>query len=240
MHASVARAVVNARPKAGRSVDFVGIAGPSAGYLPLGAVSGVLRDRLPGWRFVDNAQQPLRGDPRAQQIADVIRTAESCPFPPEVLVVLRDTDGGKGGDVLGAIERARNWFATSGRKTPRALVLGAPHPEVEAWVIRGLRDDPAAAPKRARASETLRFDPCGEPERSTSSPDDALTDSKRVLQFLRCSGETLGAAPPTALPPAEHADVLARAVPTMIAADTTDGTGLAAFVHEARAALATP
>lgn len=68
---------------------------------------------------------------------------------------------------------------------PFAVVLATPEPEVEAWIVAGFQPESEREHRVLDALRTeLSFDPTKQPARLTSHPNDAPTDSKRVLDRL--------------------------------------------------------
>lgn len=147
-------------------------------------VRDLLRTKLklpPGRPLFQDSAGPLRGHPHARLAADVVTLAEMTLLPGSLIFVLEDTDGKK--DRVDAAKAALAWFAEKPRKS-KALVIGCPEQDAEGWVVAGLAGDPALKERRRRAKKRLSFDPCLEPERLTSAPNEALQDAKRVLAFL--------------------------------------------------------
>jgi hypothetical protein len=99
--------------------------------------------------------------------------------PPDVLIVVQDTDGDL--DRVDAIEQA----LTILQDTPLPVIVATPHQDAEAWFVAGF--DPQDDGERRRLSDRkgeLGFYPNKEPERLTAHPNHAPTDAKRVLRLL--------------------------------------------------------
>lgn len=113
--------------------------------------------------------------------ADLYRTVallfHAMETPPAALVVVRDLDG-RPERVTGFAQ-----IRDGSPLLPFRMVLAAPQPEVEAWTIAGFV--PADAAEAAKVKDLgLFFSPISQSERLTSSPNDALTDAKRVSRLL--------------------------------------------------------
>jgi hypothetical protein len=68
---------------------------------------------------------------------------------------------------------------------PFPIVVAAPDPEIEAWIVSGFV--PGNEDERARLElvrRDLSFDPTLQSHLLTSHPNDAVTDAKRVLSRL--------------------------------------------------------
>jgi hypothetical protein len=96
---------------------------------------------------------------------------------PDIVVLVRDLDGYP--ERLDGIEQVRrlDW--------PFEIVAATPEPEIEGWIVSGF--SPADADERATLEDLRRhlsFDPTMQSHRLTAHPNDAKTDSKRVLARL--------------------------------------------------------
>ncbi|HET7501735.1 MAG TPA: hypothetical protein VFK02_12045 [Kofleriaceae bacterium] len=97
---------------------------------------------------------------------------------PDVVVLVRDLDGYR--DRRGGLEQVCDRLTW-----PFPIVVAAPAPEIEAWIVSGFA--PTDADERVRLEEVraeLSFDPTQQSHRLTSHPDTARTDAKRVLSRL--------------------------------------------------------
>lgn len=161
------------------------------------------------------------------------------PEPPGMVVLLTDTDGDE--RTAASAEQVRE--LVTGLEDPPALVIGMPHRDAEAWLFAAaLPTDAQTAERLAAARKALSFDPSREPERLTSSPNDAMTDAKRVLRFvLLHEGEELARGRPRTGPPTpDEADEIAeRLARDLDRASTFRNCGLSDFVRDLRAAVAT-
>lgn len=101
--------------------------------------------------------------------------------PPDVLIVVRDTDG----DLrrLEGLGQALDFLRTFPRPLP--VVVAAPNQDAEAWFVAGFvpQDEPERRRLKER-TEILSFNPSEEPHRLTARPNEAPTDAKRVLRIL--------------------------------------------------------
>ncbi len=103
---------------------------------------------------------------------------------PQVVILVRDVDGfsrerGKG-DRRGGVQQVRDGF-----DWPFEVVIALAEPEVEAWLVSGFVPTGSLEKERLNAvRRALSFDPTTESHRLTSHPNDARTDSKRVLEQL--------------------------------------------------------
>ena len=100
---------------------------------------------------------------------------------PDGLVLAKDTDGRRG-----ALKGIGQAVAFVQKRDPElVLVVAAPHPEVEAWLVGGYRAE--SEEERLRITELARemsFDPTKRPDRLTAHPNDTRTDAKRTLRVL--------------------------------------------------------
>lgn len=97
---------------------------------------------------------------------------------PDIVVLVRDLDGYP--ERREGMEQVRPLF-----RGVFPVVLATPQPEVEAWSVCGFV--PCTPEERSRLAElagALSFDPTLDSHRLTSHPNDADTDSKRVLKAL--------------------------------------------------------
>lgn len=181
----------------------------------------------------------LRGqtlEPGARKLREIFLWFLHLPQPPDLLVILVDTDGD--------LERTRGArqvleFSASDEAAPR-LVIGLPHPEGEAWLLAAPLS-PAEAARVEVARRVLGFDPCKHPERLTSSPPHAPRDAKRVLRFVRLEdGDELAEGRPPSRPPRpDEADALAASLALNLPRCAAyAGCQLSPMVQELRRALA--
>ena len=98
---------------------------------------------------------------------------------PSIVIIAHDGDGDSKQRRMGFMQvRDRLEWAFD-------VVLAMPEPEGEAWFICGF--EPRDADERARLAALTRelsFDPTKQPERTTSRPNDAASDAKRILAKL--------------------------------------------------------
>lgn len=197
------------------------------------------RERLRNTRF-SRRRHPLfddrefAGDRLAIQIADCVRWFETMQPCPRVVVILADTDNRS----IAAAEKVLAWHRRGIRRID-GLVIGTPHQEVEAWVIRGLTTSETETRLEAeRLRPEVGFNPAVHPERLTTSPNTSRKDAKRVL--LRLLGpSTPPPYPSTSLDPSRHAEVLGRAFGDLEALRSgTDPTLLASFILELEEVIA--
>jgi hypothetical protein len=100
---------------------------------------------------------------------------------PDIVVVARDLDGYS--DRRDGIEQVCQLL------WPFPIVVAAPEPEIEGWIVSGfVPRNEAEQARLEQASRELSFDPTLHSHRLTSHPNDAPTDSKRVLSRL-CEGD---------------------------------------------------
>jgi hypothetical protein len=97
---------------------------------------------------------------------------------PDLVVLVRDLDGCP--ERRAGIEQVRNGFSW-----PFPIVVAAPEPEIEGWIVSGFVAATAGEQKRLdRARRELSFDPTIDSHRLTSHPNAARTDAKYVLSRL--------------------------------------------------------
>jgi hypothetical protein len=97
---------------------------------------------------------------------------------PEVVVLVRDVDGFT--DRWAGVKQARDAFPW-----PFSVALALAEPEVEAWLVSGfVPHGPGERKVLEGIRRKLSFDPTTESHRLTSHPNDAPTDSKRILAEL--------------------------------------------------------
>ena len=97
---------------------------------------------------------------------------------PELVILVRDMDGFQ--ERRGGVEQVRNGF-----EWPFRVAVAAAEPEIEAWLVSGFTPDGPEEQERLDALRgELSFDPTTQSHRLTSHPNDARTDSKRVLEHL--------------------------------------------------------
>lgn len=159
-----------------------------------------------------------RLEPEARQWRKALVAFAASDPQPHVVIIARDGDG------HGAARRRGFEQVVEGLKWPFDVVLAMPEPEGEAWFIAGLV--PADETERARLdalTRALSFDPTAQPHRLTSKPNDAPTDTKRVLKAL------------TGDDPERNKACLLHPLPTLC--DRGAEVGLARFVEDARAVV---
>lgn len=97
---------------------------------------------------------------------------------PDIVVLARDLDGYPSRrDGIDQVCNHLPW--------PFPIVIAAPEPEIEGWIVAGFvpkNDDEHARLEQLRGE--LSFDPTLHAHRLTSHPNDAPTDAKRVLSRL--------------------------------------------------------
>ena len=153
-----------------------------------------------------------------------------------LVVLLADTDGD---DRLRAGARqVTDWAANQDDLPP--VTIGQPHCDAEGWLMAMPSLSARQRERLAQAERVLSFDPSLQPDRLTSKPNDAVTDAKRVLQFVLLEvGDVLASGRPASRPPNDDADRLA----VQLASDLTrlapfEACGLASFIAELRSAVA--
>ncbi|WP_437929577.1 hypothetical protein WMF37_09995 [Sorangium sp. So ce291] len=122
---------------------------------------------------------------RAMALKAVAVTAEMEATSPEVprvdaIFLVHDTDGDE--EVR---ERLRD--GARGREAPPRfkVIVAAPHPESEAWVIAGAKPWLADAPaQHDEERKRLGFDPITQPERLSANRPTDKRDAKRVCEAL--------------------------------------------------------
>ena len=149
--------------------------------------------------------------------------------PPEMVVVLLDTDGRD--DLAPEVMRVLTWAA--GEPGPR-LVVGLPAPEAEAWLVAGWRPTTSAETQRsADAQKLLSFDATQHPEKLTSHPNTALQDAKRVVQFVILGeGDTLVACSSRAPRPQEAVVAVGALLARLGPQPAYQRCGLAHFIEQ--------
>jgi hypothetical protein len=157
--------------------------------------------------------------------------------PPDVVVILADSDGDT--RLVASAEQVRRF--TLRLEHPPVLVIGTPHRDAEAWLMAApFPSDAESARRLVAARAALSFDPALQPERLTSSPNDAPTDAKRVLRFvLLHEGDRLAQGTPRTGPPSpEESDALATRLATDLSrARSYEACGLDAFLTDLSAAV---
>lgn len=152
---------------------------------------------------------------------------------PDLVIILQDTDGSP------SLQAAANQVLQLWEPDFPVLVIGLPHRDADAWLFAAPAPDEVSS-RLELARKVLSFDPFHEPERLTSSPNHAITDAKRVVQYvLLGEGEELRIGHPKSKPPS-NADELAQRL-------TTDlprlrrfvGCGLASFIDALSLAIGT-
>ena len=201
-------------------------------------VTGV-RERLPELipkpskrrLFLDQTAE-IREDNFAAELTLLILEMSLRDPSPDVLVILRDSDGMR---TTESLRRAGRWFArrsavAGSSRRIRTLVLGLANQEGESWVILGLRSDPALTSRRASAKREVGVDPCARPADLTAATRSGPKDAKRVLRFLLGEGERVADAPATEIARGELGDLLSRAFADLSHVDSNDDpTNLADF-----------
>lgn len=151
--------------------------------------------------------------------------------PPDVVVILVDTDGEP--RLSHSAEQVRQFARTL--DAPPLLVFGLPHRDAEGWLFAApLPADEETTRRHQAACAVLSFDPTRQPERLTSHPNHASTDAKRVVRFVLL-GEGDGLAPghPASRAPNEEADALAaRLAASLPRALTYYTCNLAPFIQD--------
>lgn len=158
--------------------------------------------------------------------------------PPDVVVLLMDTDGDH--ELVASAEQIRTFVQRF--DSPPLLVIGTPHRDAEGWLFVAPVEPGEATKRLAQARTALSFDPTQQPERLTASPNDAVTDAKRVLRFVVLGeGTELARGRPRSAPPspAEADELVERLAARLDRAATYEACGLARFVRDLHAAVAT-
>lgn len=144
-------------------------------------LSGDIEIRGPGGKVV-RVHGHVDGKPQlpAAHSMRKVLTAFECRDPrPEVVILAWDGDGQVEGRRAGfdQAHRSKPW--------PFPVILAMPEPESEAWFICGF--EPRTPEERGRLdalTRELSFDPTKQPHRTTAHPNDASTDTKRVIARL--------------------------------------------------------
>jgi hypothetical protein len=188
--------------------------------------------------FGRRAGRPLA--PGASRLRHLYQLHALQPEPPDLLVILQDTDGNL--ELCLAGDDLRRMVQDSFHDGP-AVVVGFPHRDAEAWLMAApILPDGESAQRLDAARVALSFDPAKQPERLTSSPNDAVTDAKRVLRFVVLQeGERLAQGTPGSVPPSPtEADELAcRLAQHLDRARAYQACNLAGFVLDLDAAVVT-
>lgn len=180
------------------------------------------------------------GHPLAREVVLMTLYAEALGIRDYTLVYLRDTDHRI--ELEDVVRDFETWRAPR-RLGLRACVIGAPHPEAEAWVILGLGGHAPVQARRRKLKAELGFDPVLQPASLTSVAHGAATDCKRVLAVL------LGDARPDqegshASPAAErHAELLDLCfadLDALVHSAPAEAAGLASFCRGLIEALGDP
>jgi hypothetical protein len=120
--------------------------------------------------------EPLKSN--ARETREILSRFQEREPRPDVLILARDLDGRP--ERLEGIDQVRRGLDWSFR-----VVVAAPQPEVEAWVVSGFEAADEGETRALRGlCEALSFDPTREAHRLTSRPSDVPTDAKRVLAAL--------------------------------------------------------
>lgn len=127
------------------------------------------------------AGEPGAADAAAADKALILAMFLAREGPIEAVLLIRDSDGyaerGRG------LEQARSHG--TGSPWPFEIVIGLAHPKREAWALAGF--EPQDATEQARLEslrQTLKLDPCAEPERLNDRSKGSARDIKRVLDVL--------------------------------------------------------
>ena len=123
------------------------------------------------------AGEPLL--PEASMYRTVLTAFAHRDPRPSIVIIAHDGDGDA--------KRRRMGFMQVRDKLEWTfdVVLAMPEPEGEAWFLCGF--EPCDPDERARLdalTRELSFDPTKQPERTTSRPNDAASDAKRILAKL--------------------------------------------------------
>jgi hypothetical protein len=106
--------------------------------------------------------------------------------PIDALILVHDTDG----DLEVATRLGAGAIGARGKRASFPVVVAAPHPESEAWVIAGAMRHPpeeASTPDKERHAQEHRrlgFDPVTQPERLSANRATDKRDAKRVCEAL--------------------------------------------------------
>lgn len=125
-----------------------------------------------------------RLEPEAGMYRRMLLAFDRAAERPDIVILARDGDGR-------AVERRRGFEqVVNGLTWEFAVILAMPEPESEAWFVCGFRaQDEAERAALAQVTAQLSFDPVTQPHRLTSRPNDAPTDTKRVLRQLLVTTE---------------------------------------------------
>jgi hypothetical protein len=100
---------------------------------------------------------------------------------PDVVVLVRDMDGYHDRERYDGLKQVRS----ESLSWPFEVVVAAPEPEIEAWLVAGfVPKDAREIATLASITKQLSFDPTKESQLLTSQPNDAASDAKRVLARL--------------------------------------------------------
>lgn len=174
--------------------------------------------------------------PGARQLRSAVVEHARAERSPGLLVLLRDTDGDP--EIARGAQQVRDWIDSRRDLPPTAI--GCPHRDAEAWFFAASGLTGEEAQRLDQACRVLSFDPTRQPERLTSSPNDARTDAKRVVRFvLLAEGSKLAKGTPASRPPSpDQADALAERVASDLdQLASYDDCGLAPFVDGLKKAL---
>ena len=109
----------------------------------------------------------------------ILAIFEKCTdVRPDAVFLVRDLD--RQPQIRSGFEQVRNGYTWS-----FPVLFAFPDPEIEAWEVIGCEPDGRDG-KRClqKLKKQLSFDPCKQPHRLTSRPNDAPTDAKRVQKKL--------------------------------------------------------
>jgi len=116
---------------------------------------------------------------KAAQIAAKL-TANKTIEPVHALFLVHDTDGDAHLEA-----NLREGAVGNGGRPPFEIIVAAPHPESEAWVVAGALVGPGEVKPRHEAErQRLGFDPVTSPERLTSNRATDKRDAKRVCAAI--------------------------------------------------------
>ena len=153
-----------------------------------------------------------------------------------MVVLLSDTDADP--RLIRGARQVLDWAATQDDLPP--VAIGTPHCDAEGWLMATQSLSLEQKVRLASATQVLSFNPSLQPERLTSHPNDAVTDAKRVLQFVILgAGDVLAHGRPASKPPNLEADDLAQALASDLRRlDPLTACRLAPFIADLRVAVA--
>lgn len=203
-------------------------------------------DPLPGPRHRENrARGYIHGkpvQPGAAKLRRLYLLHAYQPQPPDLVVILQDTDNDPrlldGAAQVAALAKD-DWERASPTRKPPRLVIGLPHRDAEGWFFAAPVPADAAA-RLQTAKKVLNFDPSVQPERLTSRPNHAPADAKRVVRFVLLNdGSTIGEGTPASRPPDpdEAAELAGRVASDLKRLSSFEKCNMAPFIRELRAAV---